>query len=136
MILGDNRYRIANFAGVRSDAAVEQMVSFPYLEIVSAHGPRVTDHSLTYLARLKDLKHVSLTATNVSYEGLEKLTALPKLELLDLDETNLDDDGMLAIEALKHVKRLNLRGTRVSAGAVTRFKLRNPNCEVDTGPAD
>lgn len=76
----------------------------------------ITDEGIKYLARLSDLRVLSLACTNISDEGLKQLLRLKHLEHLELTDCRLIcGKNLQFLESLAALKFLDLRGTSVTA---------------------
>lgn len=85
------------------------------LESLTVQDLKVSNASLACLAKLTDLKTLSLE--NLATDGqpiLAHLPALPRLEALDLSQSNIDDDDLRRLAVLPHLKSLSLG--RISYG--------------------
>ena len=62
--------------------ALDCLRSLPCLEVLALQGTVITDKGLETLKEVKELRHIELSATRVSDEGLSRLRlALPNCEI-------------------------------------------------------
>jgi Leucine-rich repeat (LRR) protein len=82
--------------------------------------------SLTHLAALKKLEHLSLSSTTIEDHDLGQLKDLKNLKALDLSMTVIGDAGLVHLEEFNRLEDLDLRQTNVSdAGLTSLQKMRN-----------
>ncbi len=77
-------------------------------------GAPVTDAGLQYLARLANLKSLTLNETKVTGEGLKHLAGLQHLNRVDLHKADTTAEGLKQLATLKHLTSLNLDGSQVT----------------------
>lgn len=92
---------------------------------------------LETIARLQDLRILTLPHCSVQSRWLRRLPQLPKLERLDLTGTWIDDDAMPHIAAIRTLKALNISTTAVGDAGLAALKdhsalesLRFPHTEA------
>ena len=64
-------------------------------------------------------------------EGLKYLTKLRALKSLDLSETEVTDEGLKYLAKLKTLKSLDLNKTEVTEEGVTALEQALPSCKID-----
>lgn len=70
--------------------------------------PTLDDDVLKHVAKLKNLRDLNLTSTNITDAGLSYLLSLPKLENLQLSSTYISGDGISSLRNLKSLSQLML----------------------------
>ncbi|MCA9172215.1 MAG: hypothetical protein KDB23_31335 [Planctomycetales bacterium] len=81
----------------------------------SFHGrERVNDADMLQIARLSDLRRLSLYGAAISDKSADSLARHTNLETLSLENCQITDKTMRAIAKLKRLKSLNLNGTLVT----------------------
>jgi hypothetical protein len=92
---------------------------------IDLSGDKVTDDTLTYVARFPRLKKLSLKNTAVTSAGLTKLAGLVSLERLDLSgSAKVSDDGIAHTAHLAGITELGLSNTSVTdAGMASDGRL-------------
>ena len=61
------------------------------------------------ILRLKNLKHLKLSSSDLIDKHLEAIGKIDSLELLDLDATDITNQGLFYLEPLKNLKQLRLK---------------------------
>lgn len=82
-----------------SDAAIEALHDLQELNTVQLGGPRITDRSLTHLARFPALRELELSATSVTDEGLKSPQGFHRLQRLTIhlnEIANFTAQGILS----------------------------------------
>ena len=80
-----------------------------------------TGNGLEPLARLTDLRSLSLEGNRVSDEDLEQLRRLNRLTILRLGGTQVSDAGLASLEGMVDLKTLSLHATRVTDAGLQRL---------------
>jgi F-box and leucine-rich repeat protein 14 len=77
-------------------------------------GCRITDQSLSYIIKWKNLRNLSLTgAHNISDAGVMLLPALTSLKILDLaDCRHITDEGLQYLSVMGELRQINLEACR------------------------
>lgn len=83
-----------------TDADLQFLSAFPFLESLELSRTKVTDAGLTSLRHLKRLKTLMLYDTVVGDAGLEHLRGLSKLTFLVLKRTNVTESGVERLQPL------------------------------------
>jgi len=136
-----------------TDFDMETLAGFQTLEKLSVAGARVGDAGIGRLSRLRQLRVLDLSRTQVSARGLDSIAALPierlslwkaaaiddsaaaaldrftRLRVLDLSDTGITDAALRQLRPLP-LRRLYVRGTAVTAAGVEAFRNQHPDCEV------
>ena len=74
----------------------------------------ITDKGLEILARLHNLRTLSLSNTGITDDGLKRLSTLTNLESLELSATEVTDVGLENLRAFTKLKSLGLQCTRLT----------------------
>lgn len=77
-------------------------------------GRRVTDSTLDLLGELKDLRHLELSDTRVTDDGIRRLRHLTGLRSLYLDGVAITDEGLSSLVSLKDLECLVFMDTRIT----------------------
>ncbi len=117
-------------------------------------GLQITDHGLSKLTKLKNLRRLGLSGARLTPAGLKALHGLPieRLDLwncaalddsaadalvsiptlvnLDLSYTTIGDEGLRRLAQLPNLKQLYLTETKVTPEAVQAFRKENPDTFV------
>jgi len=82
-------------------------------------GTWIDDVEMVDVARFPQLKHLDLSHTRITDEGMLHLKAAAGIEDLNLYYAEwITDQGLTAIKNWKMLKRLDLRGTRIANGTL------------------
>jgi Leucine-rich repeat (LRR) protein len=100
-----------------TDEAIRALAAFPELERLSLSKSGITDDQLANLP-LRNLKHLDLSDTQLTDEGVAKLASLDKLESLEMVRTNVTGPGFEALTALKRLQAVDLDETPVTDDGV------------------
>ena len=76
---------------------------------INANGSQVTDLGLASLAKLPQLKTLSLDSTKVSDQGMQHVAKVSTLESLSLSGTTISDSGVATLTALPNLKKLEMQ---------------------------
>lgn len=101
------------------------------LEVVDLKGVVGTRKSLQELTRLKSLRMVILSVSDVRDEDIQLLTRISGLRHIWMTNTSLTDhcvDDLARIDRLEIVK---LDGTEISAEGIERLRLLKPNLRIE-----
>lgn len=118
-------------------------------------GVKITDLGIEKLSKLKKLRVLDLSGSQVTAAGLKMLQSFPKLERLslwycialddqsaaalasiaslrniDLSDTRVGDETLKRLAGLKGLKHLYLTDTKVTPEAVAAFRRARPDCFV------
>ena len=77
-------------------------------------NPKFTEDALALLAKLPDLKSLSLADTPTTDAGLAHIENLTGLEFLTLTKTKVTDAGLAHLKKLTQLQVLNISGTEVT----------------------
>ena len=113
------------FRYVARFSALEELTVKPLLH----RSPRLSS-GLAQLARLRQLRVLDLTFTNVTDESLAYLTELDQLEELNISFTYVTDEGIGSLTSLHNLRELNLTYTSCSEEGVNALRKALPDCNV------
>jgi Leucine Rich repeat len=97
-----------------TDAHLDGIGHFLYLQDLSLQGSRVTDAGLANVESLRRLKHLYLDNTRIGDDGLAHLSGLSLLERLSLHGTGITDAGLAHLRASTRLRALLLAETRIT----------------------
>jgi hypothetical protein len=99
--------------GTRVDGNVESHLEpLNKLGTFVVYGDWFADDDLGAMAKLPQLKKVSITSNAISNDGLAHLDALSKLTFLEIDSFGLRDDGLRHVGKLAGLERLVLNTSK------------------------
>lgn len=96
-------------------------------------GTKITDASLTELAKLKNLNKLHLENTAVGDAGIKALKELPYLEYLNLVGTRVTDAGIQNLATLKALKQVYVWKSAVTEAGVAQLRKVRPDLTIVTG---
>jgi hypothetical protein len=100
-----------------SDSDLARLVELAYLELVIAHGPKITDIGLAHLAGLPKLTSLNLDQTTITKAGLKHLVSARHLRELTLGGPAITNETLEGLETLQYLTKLQLLRTSIdSAG--------------------
>ena len=88
----------------------------------------ITDAALESIAKLKNLKCLSISHGKVSGEGFQHLSRLSRMEELYLQSTDIQDDDLAHLKGLKQLREIMLWKSDVSDAGLTHLS-HLPNLE-------
>jgi RNA polymerase sigma factor (sigma-70 family) len=98
-----------------TDAGVKELARLKELRTLTLIGPDVTDASVKELVALRKLKKLQFHSPRITGESLKALATLPQLEELTFYTAEfLRDSDLQELRAFTQLKSLNLPGTYVS----------------------
>lgn len=109
---------LVNLKSLQSLEITGQMVSgrfldFPRLQSLSIGGPAIDNAAAEQIARLRELRQLSLVYTEMTNAGLETIGHLPRLEHLNIDSSRITDAGIAHLRGLATLRSFTLRATGV-----------------------
>jgi hypothetical protein len=93
-------------------------------------APTATDASLSYLAELTNLDHLSVRHAAISDGGLEHLKKLTRLSHLDLSGTLVTDQCLDRMSVFSELRMLHVEDTKVTIPRIVKFGQSRPNVTV------
>lgn len=97
---------------------------------------KISDKSLTEIAKLKHLTRLHLEHTAITDAGIAQLKDLQFLEYINLFDTQISDAGLKELAKLKNLKKVYCWQTKVTKAGVIALQKALPNVEVNTGWED
>lgn len=94
---------------------------------------KISDKSLTEIAKLKHLTRLHLEHTAITDAGMAQLKDLPFLEYINLFDTQISDEGLKELSKLKNLKKVYCWQTKVTKAGVIALQKALPNVEVNIG---
>lgn len=95
------------------DDALAAIAALDRLEELSITGSMITDAGMEKLARLRELRSLTLIRNpNVTDDGFKHLVPLKKLRVLKV--TRITDDGLQHLRGMTEMETLNLKSSRVT----------------------
>jgi hypothetical protein len=95
--------------GLATDANLEQVGALTTLEILEiSDATDLHAAGVAHLAKLVNLKSLTIRSDSLTEAGLGSLEGLTKLEDLEFSVNSVSDEGLLHLRHLKNLKRLNL----------------------------
>jgi Leucine-rich repeat (LRR) protein len=110
--------------GVLTKADLERV---EYLNLTST---KITDASLTEVAKLTQLKSLYLNDTKITDVGLKKVAEMKQLTSLYFKDTQITDVGVKEVAKMKQLTTLDLRATKVTKAVVRRLQKTLPKCKI------
>lgn len=114
-IQGQSQLQWLNLSQTKvSDHGLASLGRLKDLRILSLSYTQVTDASLVYVAEMNKLEALSLRDTNISSKGLKHLAKLTRLKSLDLACPQVSDAGLLHLEGLSQLESLLLDDSTIT----------------------
>jgi Leucine-rich repeat (LRR) protein len=119
--------RTLEIEGDVSDRGVGSLAGLETVESLSLVSNRITSNVVPTLRKLKNLKALTLSRTEIDDEGLRQLAAIEGLKELHLTESaGISDRGISFLVALGSLEGLTLESNRItSESASTLARLKN-----------
>lgn len=116
--------------GVRS-ADLEVLARLPNLRQLSLRRTSTGDDGLRYVSQLRHLEWLDLSSTDVTDAGMDQIARLTNLKILRLENTRLTDQGLAALSGLRHLEELDLGYTLVSPHSAQLLIDMQITCRLD-----
>ncbi len=132
----DQNFLDVNFINARGlDDSKISLISNLSEQIVwlKLSNTKVTDKSLSDIAKLKNLTRLNLEHTVITDAGIAQLKDLKYLEYINLFDTKITDAGIAALAKLKGLRKVYCWQTKVTQAGVIALRKALPNVEIDTG---
>lgn len=120
-----------------TNQTLTDIATLPGITHLSISHSSITDTGLAELAKLTNLEEVDLSSTEISGKGLSNLSSLPRLWALDLSDVEIGDSDLKAIERYPALRMINLRGTHVTDEGIAKLRQALPllaDVNVTLGP--
>ncbi|HWB10330.1 MAG TPA: HEAT repeat domain-containing protein [Pirellulales bacterium] len=105
---------VPNRQPVGADADLAHVARLHNLRLLTLSRTSVGDNGLVRLADLKSLERLDLESTGVTSAGLLHLEKLETLRSLNLNNCAVEDEGLLHVKKLTRLETLKLLGTRIT----------------------
>ena len=112
------------------DADLGRIFRVKTIRRVSASFTNVGDESLPHLGSLADLEILHLSGTRVTDDGLRHLTRLKHLRILGLSHCAITDDGIEYLLQMTNLESLEIGQTQMSTTGVARLSQGLPSCRI------
>lgn len=113
------------------DEGLAHLAGLRQLKELNLRYNRITDAGLKHLANLKELRRLNLSAENVRGPGVRHLAGLTKLEtLFFLANPDLNDSAVEPLAGLPALQRVAISKSKVTIGALRRFRERQPKVKL------
>jgi hypothetical protein len=100
-----------------TDAGLRHIGKMSELEELSIRDARsVTDEGVSQLAQLTNLKHISISFSNLTNDSLVLLSRLPSMEHVELQGNHFSDEGLARLNGKDRLKKLCIG---IGAGRIT-----------------
>ena len=130
---GEAECRIAGGTRV-TDLGLTKLVSLKKLRYLDVSGASITVNGVKTLATFRDLRRLSLwNVKGIDDAVASSLEILTNLTSLDLSNTPVGDETLGRLARLPNLRRLYVSETKVTAKAVTAFRMEHPAIMVSWG---
>ena len=82
----------------------------------------IADDALPYVSRLRHLRGLDLSDTDITDAGIKELVALPSLKLLYIDGTAVTDACLNDLACIPSLELVSVHRTRVTEDGIKRFR--------------
>ncbi len=101
-----------------SDRSLSSIAKMPALKALSLEKNRITSTGVARLAGMQNLCELNLKETNIDDRALCAFVKYKKLSALNLSRTRITDKGILKLSALQALRKLDLSKTQITDAAV------------------
>jgi hypothetical protein len=101
------------------------------LQVVDLKGVVGIRQSLQELTRLKSLRMVILSVSDVSDEDIQLLPKIPGLRHIWMTNTNLTDQCVDDLARIDRLEIIKLDGTEISVEGIERLRLLKPSLKIE-----
>ena len=130
---GEAECRIAGGTRV-TDLGVSKLASLKKLRHLDVSGSAITGNGVKTIAAFHELRRLSLwNVKSLDDAAAAPLETLTNLTSLDLSNTPVGDDTLRRLAKLPNLRRLYVSETNVTAGAVAAFRAAHPAIVVSWG---
>ncbi|RBP41389.1 leucine rich repeat (LRR) protein [Roseimicrobium gellanilyticum] len=128
------RFGCVNAADKFGDKELAELApAAPHIAWLDLGRSKVTDASLSTIAKMTALQRLHLEKTAVTDAGLAQLAGLQNLEYLNLYDTKVTDAGIAKLAANKSLKKLFVWGTPVTKDGAKKLEAAVPGLQVNVG---
>jgi len=112
-----------------SDNSLYKIRLFSLEKLNLSNNPAISSQSISYLNELP-LSSLSLAGTNIDDEGIDYFLSLNQIKHLDVSDTLITDDGVLKLSRFVSLESLNLsKNKKITAKSLNHLKsLKNISC--------
>ena len=103
---------------------------FHRVKLVSVLNFHFRDEDLPQVTRLRDLRFLFLSHTDISDDGLVVIPKLTELEGLSLENTRIGDRSIPHLRRLRQLRWLDVSGTKISDAGMEMLKSDLPHCRI------
>ena len=126
------RYRPeATYACGLFDQHAELLANFPHVESLRLECNPISDVGARQLRKLRKLRHLNLSNTQVTDDIAPLLTDLTQLETINLSRTRVGIRVAQALASMKKLKRVNLESTWITDEQIAELEQQLPDCQFE-----
>jgi hypothetical protein len=96
-------------------------------------GLKLADKDLSFLSKLKRLKHLHLANSDANDAALKHIKTLSELQTLNLYNTKVTDAGLTYLTGLKKLKNLYLWKSKATSKGAAKLKTTLKNLKISLG---
>ncbi len=109
------RLGLADVRPPLDDKAIKRIVSaWPNLESISLDSSDITDDGLFHVGKLRRLRYLNVSRTQITDKGLVPLAGLCQITTLHANNTKISDEGMVHLGTMTSLEKLDLNFTGIS----------------------
>lgn len=86
----------------------------PNLTCLDLSDTQLSDAGMVHIAKLKNLRRLTLFYCNITNRGLSFVAQLSQLEVLNIDSRDISDDGLRPLKDLKSLRSLDIFSGRIT----------------------
>lgn len=114
-----SQLRAVSLAEPSGDELFKAISGHRFIDSLRVRGPFVTDAGLTELAKMTQLRMLSIVeAEQITPEGMKEIAKLSNLRSLKLDGSAINDESLAHLTALTDLQHLDLSNTRITDAGV------------------
>jgi hypothetical protein len=110
-----------------ANADMGSLAKLNNLRRLSLAGSSITDEGVAHLKNMTRLISLNLANTKIGDAGLRHLAGLRRLEVLDLSGTDIGDEAVKVLREMKNCERIRLSATRVTPCGYWQLRLARPD---------
>jgi len=100
---------------------VRRLKSLSSLERVNIESEKATDHCVTHLAELTQIRSLQLSYCQISDEGLRQISRMKNLRELTLIDPKITDEGLVHLRGLQLLTSLSIGGSEITGSGLARL---------------